>query len=156
MCTCVLQILLQNGALRDFVLMHCGVCEMGFDAYLWSAMYSLVHDDIIKWKHFPCYWPFVRGIHRSLVISLYKDQCRWASMFFFICTWINRWVNNREAGDLRRHRAHFNDVIIVMEVSSAIFKSIIWSATKYSKCFDKETADKIILTSVINTAPAYG
>ena len=23
--------------------------------------------------------------------------------FFFICTWINGWVNNREAGDLRRH-----------------------------------------------------
>ena len=22
------------------------------------------HDDIIKWKHFPRYWPFVRGIHR--------------------------------------------------------------------------------------------
>ena len=25
----------------------------------------LFHDDIIKWKHFPRYWPFVRGIHRS-------------------------------------------------------------------------------------------
>ena len=24
-----------------------------------------LHDDVIKWKHFPCYWPFVRGIHRS-------------------------------------------------------------------------------------------
>ena len=24
-----------------------------------------VHDDVIKWKHFPRYWPFVRGIHRS-------------------------------------------------------------------------------------------
>ena len=23
------------------------------------------HDDVIKWKHFPHYWPFVRGIHRS-------------------------------------------------------------------------------------------
>ena len=27
------------------------------------------HDDVIKWKHFPCYWPFVRGIHRSPVNS---------------------------------------------------------------------------------------
>ena len=25
----------------------------------------LFHDDVIKWKHFPRYWPFVRGIHRS-------------------------------------------------------------------------------------------
>ena len=25
-----------------------------------------------------------------------------------ICAWINGWVNNREAGDLRRHRAHYD------------------------------------------------
>ena len=25
------------------------------------------HDDVIIWKHFPCYWLFVRGIHRSPV-----------------------------------------------------------------------------------------
>ena len=24
-----------------------------------------IHDDAIKWKHFPRNWPFVRGIHRS-------------------------------------------------------------------------------------------
>ena len=23
-----------------------------------------MHDDVVKWKHFPRYWPFVRGIHR--------------------------------------------------------------------------------------------
>ena len=27
------------------------------------------HDDVIKWKHFPRYWPFVRGMHRSPVNS---------------------------------------------------------------------------------------
>ena len=32
----------------------------------------LVHDDVIKWKHFPRYWPFVRGIHRFPVISPHK------------------------------------------------------------------------------------
>ena len=26
---------------------------------------NAIHDDVIKWKHFPRYWPFVRGIHRS-------------------------------------------------------------------------------------------
>ena len=31
-----------------------------------------VHDDVIKWKHFPRYWPFVRGIHRSPVNSQHK------------------------------------------------------------------------------------
>ena len=29
-------------------------------------------------------------------------------MFSLICVWINGWVNNREAGDLRRHRAHYD------------------------------------------------
>ena len=28
-------------------------------------------------------------------------------MFSLICAWINGWVNNREGGDLRRHRAHY-------------------------------------------------
>ena len=31
--------------------------------YNWWSNYQ--HDDVIKWKQFPRYWPFVRGIHRS-------------------------------------------------------------------------------------------
>ena len=63
------------------------------------------HDDVIK--HFPRYWPFVRGIHRSPVNSTQKGQCHGALTFSFICTWINGCVNNRETGDLRRHRSHY-------------------------------------------------
>ena len=33
----------------------------------------LFHDDVIKWKHFPRYWPFVRGIHRSPGNSPHRD-----------------------------------------------------------------------------------
>ena len=64
------------------------------------------HDDVIKWKHFPRYWPFVRGIHRSPVNSPHKGQWRGALMFSLICAWTNSWVNNRDAGDLKRHRTH--------------------------------------------------
>ena len=32
------------------------------------------HDDVIKWKHYTRYWPFVRGIHRSPVNSPHKGQ----------------------------------------------------------------------------------
>ena len=71
-------------------------------------------DDAIKWKHFPRYWPFVRGIHRSPVNSPHKGQWRGALMFSLICVWINGWMNNREAGDLRRYRAHY-DVIVVRQ-----------------------------------------
>ena len=33
-------------------------------------------------------------------------------MFSLICAWVNGWVNDREAVDLRRHRAHY-DVIVM-------------------------------------------
>ena len=39
------------------------------------------HDDVIKGKHFPRYWPFVQGIHRSPVNSPHKGQWRGALMF---------------------------------------------------------------------------
>ena len=71
-----------------------------------------LNDDVIKWKHFPRYWAFVRRIHRSPVNSPHKGQWRGAFMFSLICVWINGWVNNREAGDLIRYRAHY-DVIVM-------------------------------------------
>ena len=33
-------------------------------------------------------------------------------MCFFICIWINGWVNNREAGDLRCYRAHYDVTVM--------------------------------------------
>ena len=79
---------------------------------LFTHVPRLIHDDVIKWKHFLRYCPFVRGIHRSPVISPDKGQWRGALMLSFICARINGWVNSREAGDLGRHRAHY-DVIVV-------------------------------------------
>ena len=78
---------------------------------------ALTHDDLIKWKHFPRYWPFVRGIHRSPVISPNRDQWRGALMFSLICVWINGWVNNREAGDWRRYRAYYDVIVMLWWVS---------------------------------------
>ena len=66
------------------------------------------HDDVITWTHFPRCWSFVRGIHRSPVNSSHKGQWRGALMFSLICVWINAWVNNHEAGDLRRYRTHYD------------------------------------------------
>ena len=74
-----------------------------------------IHDDVIKWKHFPRYWPFVRGIHRCPVNSPHKGQWRGALMFSLNCTLINGRVNNREAGDMRCHHAHY-DVIVMRNV----------------------------------------
>ena len=49
------------------------------------------HDDVINWKYFPRYRPFVRGIHRPPVNSPHKGQWRGALMFSLICTLINAW-----------------------------------------------------------------
>ena len=77
------------------------------------------HDDVIKWKHFPRYWPFVRGIYRSPVNSPHKGQWRGALIFSLICVWINGWVNNGEAGDLRGYRAHY-DVTVMYKASYSL------------------------------------
>ena len=80
--------------------------------YISEIHFTNIHDDVIKWKYFPRYWPFVRGIHRSPVNSPHKGQWRGALMFTLICARINVWVNTRKAGDLRRNRVHY-DVIVM-------------------------------------------
>ena len=87
----------------------------------WNGMYTICHDDVNKWKYIPRNWPFVRGIHRSPVNSPQKGQWRRALMFSLICVWINGWVNNREADDLRRYRAH-HDVIVMISIYMHIYR----------------------------------
>ena len=72
------------------------------------------HDDVIKWKHFPRNWPFVRGNHRWPVNSPTKASD--AELWCFLRL-KNDWVNNRDAGDLRRYRTHYD--AIVMHILSA-------------------------------------
>ena len=78
----------------------------------WQTVCNISHDDVIKWKHLPRYWPFVRGIHRSPVNSPHKGQWSRALMFSLICARISDWVNNREAGDLRCRRAHYDVTVM--------------------------------------------
>ena len=42
----------------------------------------------------------------------HKGQWRGVLMLSLICAWMSGWINNREAGDLRRHRVHC-DVIVM-------------------------------------------
>ena len=84
--------------------------------YVTDSGFTWSHDDVIKWKHFPRYWPFVPGIHRSPMNSPQKGQWRGALMFSLICVWINGWVNSGEAGDLRRHRAHYGVTVMPFNI----------------------------------------
>ena len=87
----------------------------------WNASRASDHDDVIKWKHFPRYCPFVRGIHRSPVDSPHKDQWRRALMFSLICTWTNNWANNQDSGDFRRHRTHYDATVMDEKQSTYLF-----------------------------------
>ena len=93
-------------------------------SYTFWSQSRCSHDDVIKWKHFPRNWPFVRGIHWSAVNSPHKGQWCRALMFSLICAWINGWVNNREAGDLKRHRAHYG--VTVMRSSQSLTWLQVW------------------------------
>ena len=78
---------------RQISNIHCTSYQENFPTeYLWARGSQtsvflkhnyIGHDDVIKWKHFPRYWPFVRGIHRSPVNSPHKGQWRGAFDIFF-------------------------------------------------------------------------
>ena len=86
--------------------------------------HQILHDCVIKWKHFSRYRPFVRGIHRWPVNCPHQGQWRGALVFSLIWAWTNGWVNNRDAGDLRHHRAHYE--VHVMDLFFATFTGELW------------------------------
>ena len=110
MCTRV-HISVTKWCIVGFCLMHCGICEIGLLKRHWmngnftwwrhqiktfSALLALCAGNSPVTGEFPAQRPVTRSFDVSL-----------------ICVRINAWVNNREAGDLRRHRAHYD--VIVME-----------------------------------------
>ena len=97
--------------------------------FSWKCCLTSVwsHDDVIKWKHFPRYWPFVREIHRSPVNSPHKGQWRGALMFSFNCAWTDSWAYNGDAGDLRRYCAHY-DVIVMW----TLYYVLLWSGSGHT------------------------
>ena len=85
---------------------------LGINFIGWVCNLLYTYHLVIKWKHFPCYRPFVREIHRPPVNFPHKGQWCGALMFSLICPWTNGWVNSRDTGDLRRHRAHYGFIVM--------------------------------------------
>ena len=115
--------------------------HINLNLYLCSMISSIWHDDVIKWKHFPRYWPFVRGIHRSPVNSPHKKASDAEPFWFFICAWINGWVNDGDAGDVRRHRAHY-DVTVMWLYGYCGWISIVYVC----RIFGRKTRVLVTLT----------
>ena len=72
--------------------------------YLWF------HDNVIEWKLFPRYWPIVRGISS-------------------ICAWTNGWANNRDAGDLSRHRTQYDVTVMYEKLVTC------WRLRSFKQCY---------------------
>ena len=78
----------------------CGVTDRSMSAEsgaltgdtIWSK-----HDEVVRWKHSPRYWPFVRVIHRSPVNFPHKGQWRRALMFSLICA-LNKRMSKQSWG----------------------------------------------------------
>ena len=102
---------------------NCGdkVNIMIYNMYI-NVMMTLSNRNIFRLFR---YWPFLWGIHRSLVNSPHKGQWRGVLMLSLICARINGWVNNREAGDLGRHRAHY-DVIVMWRGPQEIWHLLLF------------------------------
>ena len=91
----------------DFLSLHC--------TYILNEVVRWQKGDVKTWKvnmstflvsnvdKRVCLQMLHNGI-LAISSKVIKGQWRKALMFSLICAWINRWVNNRETGDLRRHR----------------------------------------------------
>ena len=89
------------------------------------------HDDVIKWKLSPRYWPFLRGIHQSPMSSPHKGQWRGALMLFYLRP--NKRLSKQSwgcwfetsLGSLWRH-SNINNVCIAITNCYALTQVLLW------------------------------
>ena len=78
---------------------------------------QLCHDDVIKWKHFPRYWPFVRGIHRWIPRTKASDAVLWCAHYDVIVM-KNCW----------------NELRIIQAIPNNEPKTLLWTPCKRTCC----------------------
>ena len=111
---------------RFIIFPHSEMRRMKCDKSIWYdyvrpyVFYAL--DIVIAaswWRHqmeiFSALLALCVGNSPVLVKSPHKGQWRGALVFSLICTRINGWVNNDEAGDLRRNHAHYDVTVMFMK-----------------------------------------
>ena len=99
---------------RKGVLLHLASSSNEFSWYpiFSDAMMTSSNGNIFRFTGHLCLESPVTGEFP------HKGQWREALMFSLICAWKNGWINNREAGDLRRHRIHYD--VTVMQTTNLI------------------------------------
>ena len=114
----------------------------------WSRLATLICIRLGSWLRHPMetFPPLlVICAVNSPVTGEFPAQSEWrgALIFSLFCAWINAWVNNREAGDLKRHRAHYDVIVTVTQTlinvdsSSIVFCEInhraIWQESVHER-----------------------
>ena len=106
--------------LRRYMNPYNFFCKIGRCTLNWSAFYTsmwLFDTHASWWRHqmeiFSALLALCVGNSPVTGEFLSQRPVTLSFDFFLICAWINRWVNNREAGDLRRHRAHYNVIVMI-------------------------------------------
>ena len=75
----------------------------------------------------------------------FTGQWHGALVFSLICVWINGWISKREAGDLRRHRAHYDVIVIYTRILNH------WMIMPYTPAFLVYTLSRISVLRMENT-----
>ena len=77
-------------------------------------------DDVIKWKRFPPYWPFVWGIHWSPVNSPHKGPVTRSFFIFFDLPQNKRLSKQSRRGDLRNRRARYDVIVMILVIYATV------------------------------------
>ena len=99
-----------------------------FDSLSWNGQRRYYWSHKSWWRHqmetFSALLAICAGNSPVPVNSPHKDQWRGALMFSLISVWINDWVNNREAGDLRCYRSHYDVTVMIPYYLIVYLKSL--------------------------------
>ena len=107
---------------------HIGFQYITVECY--NVLYSVsdvivnVHDDVIKWKYFQRYWPFIRGIHRSppvtrrfdvsVDVHLNKRLSKQSRCWWFETLWRSLWRHcNENVGQTRRGGMNWGHGLVI-------------------------------------------
>ena len=86
------------------------ICLMAPSIFTCNSIHPLSGMEVAWWRHqmetFSALLAICAGNSPIPVNSPHKGQWCGTLIFSLICGWINGWVNNREADNLRRNRAH--------------------------------------------------
>ena len=68
---------------------------------------------------------FINYEYHYILITHHNGQWRGSLLGLYICAWTNAWANNRNNGDLRRHRA-YHDIAVMSTCMSTISHIFLW------------------------------